>query len=66
LPQFGFRAVGYATSYDQLIKLKAPVVVYLEYRRDKHFSVLRGISENTVWLADPSLGNLTYSRGQFL
>jgi hypothetical protein len=66
LPQFGFRAVGYATSYDQLIKLKAPVVVYLRHRKNDHFSVLRGIDANTVWLADPSLGNQTYSREQFL
>jgi len=28
--------------------------------------VLRGINETTVWLADPSLGNRTYSRWQFL
>ena len=28
--------------------------------------MLRGIDENTVWLADPSLGNRTYSRAQFL
>jgi len=43
-----------------------PVVVYVEHRRVEHFSVLRGISGNTVWLADPSLGNRTYSREQFL
>ena len=66
LLRFGFRAVGYATSYEQLMKLKAPVVVYLKSRRDDHFSVLRGIDANTVWLSDPSLGNRTYSREQFL
>lgn len=66
LLQFGFRAVGYATSYEQLLELKMPVVVYLKYRKDDHFSVLRGISANTIWLADPSLGNRTYSREQFL
>jgi predicted double-glycine peptidase len=66
LPQFGFKAQGFAASYEQLMKLKAPVVVYLKHRRDDHFSVLRGIDFNTVWLADPSLGNRTYSREQFL
>ncbi len=66
LPQFGFRAAGYATSYEQLTKLKIPVVVYLKHRKDDHFSVLRGIDANTVWLADPSLGNRTYSKAQFL
>ena len=66
LPQFGFKAQGYAATYEQLIKLKMPVVVYLKHRKDDHFSVLRGIDENTVWLADPALGNRTYSREQFL
>ena len=65
LPQFGFKAQGFAASYEQLMRLKAPVVVYLKHRKDDHFSVLRGIDENTVWLADPSLGNRTYSKAQF-
>ena len=66
LPQFGFRAQGYAASFDQLTKLKAPVILYLKYRNNEHFSLLRGINEHTVWLADPSLGNRTYSKAQFL
>ncbi len=66
LPQFGFKAQGFAASYAQLSRLKMPVVVYLKHRKDDHFAVLRGISKDTVWLADPSLGNRTYSREQFL
>lgn len=66
LPQFGFKAQGFAASYEQLMRLKTPVVVYLKHRKDDHFSVLRGIDANTVWLADPSLGNRTYSKAQFL
>lgn len=66
LPDFGFRAIGYAASYDQLVKLKMPVIVYMKHRKNDHFSVLRGIDESTVWLADSSQGNRTYSRTQFL
>jgi len=66
LTQFGFKAQGFAASWAQLVKLRVPVVVYLKHRRNDHFSVLRGIDENTVWLADPSLGNRTYSKAQFL
>ena len=66
LPQFGFRAVGFAASFEQLTKLKMPVVVYLKHRKDDHFSVVRGIDDDTVWLADASLGNRTFSRAQFL
>lgn len=66
LTELGFRGVGYAASYEQLTKLKIPVIVYTKHRKDDHFSVLRGINQNTVWLADPTLGNRTYSRHQFL
>jgi len=64
--QFGFRAVGVSASYDQLAKLNMPGIAYQEHRKGGHFSVLRGVDEKTVWLADPSLGNRTYSRWQFL
>lgn len=66
LPQFGFRAQGFAASWEQLTRLKMPVVVYVKNRKQDHFTVLRGISGDTVWLADPSLGNRTFSREQFL
>jgi len=66
LAQFGFKAQGFAASWEQLVKLRLPVVVYLRHRKNDHFSVLRGIDEHTVWLADPSLGNRTYSKAQFL
>lgn len=66
LTQFGFRAQGFAANWDQLVRLNIPVILYVKHRRDDHFTVLRGISKDAVWLADPSLGNRTYSREQFL
>ena len=66
IPQFGFRAQGFAASWEQLTRLKMPVIVYVKHRKNDHFSVLRGINQDAVWLADPSLGNRTYSRQQFL
>ncbi len=65
LAQFGFKAQGFAATYEQLARLKMPVIIYVRHREDDHFSVLRGIDGGTVWLADPSLGNRTYSRAQF-
>ena len=64
--KLGFRALGLATNYDQLSRLKMPVIVYVRYRRDDHFSVVQGIGPNTVLLADSSLGNRSFSRAQFL
>jgi predicted double-glycine peptidase len=66
LPKFGFRAQGFAATFEQLSKLKMPVIVYVRHRKDDHFTVLRGVNGHTVWLADPSLGNRTCSRAQFL
>lgn len=66
LPKWGFEAKGYALSFEQLAQLKIPVIVYLKYRKDDHFSVLRGVSQDTVLLADPSLGHVSMSRAQFL
>ncbi|MDO9394033.1 MAG: C39 family peptidase [Methylotenera sp.] len=64
--RYGFKAGGVALSYEQLAKLTVPVVVYLRHRNQDHFSVLRGISETHVQLADPSWGNRIYSKAQFL
>ncbi|HGH6521090.1 TPA: C39 family peptidase [Neisseria meningitidis] len=66
MPDLGFEAKGYALSFEQLAQLKIPVIVYLKYRKDDHFSVLRAIDGNTVLLADPSLGHVSMSRAQFL
>ncbi len=66
LPQLGFEAKGYALTFEQLAQLKIPVIVYLKYRKEDHFSVLRGIDGDTVLLADPSMGNVSMSKAQFL
>lgn len=66
MPQLGFEAKGYALPFEQLMQLKIPVIVYLKYRKNDHFSVLRGINGDTVLLADPSLGHMSLSREQFL
>lgn len=66
LPSIGFRAHGFSANFEQLLKLEMPVIVYLRHRKNDHFSVIRGIDEKTVWLADSSFGNQTLSRSQFL
>lgn len=66
MSDFGFEAKGYTLSFGQLAQLKIPVIVYLKYRKDDHFSVLRGIDGNMVLLADPSLGHVSMSRAQCL
>ncbi len=65
LPRLGFKGVGLATSWEQLTDLKIPVIVYVRQRKEDHFTVISGISEDKVKLSDPSLGNRILTRGQF-
>ncbi|QQZ27529.1 C39 family peptidase [Thiothrix subterranea] len=65
LPKLGFKGMGLATSWEQLLALKIPVIVYVRQRKEDHFSVLSGISDDKVKLSDPSLGNRILTRGQF-
>ncbi|WP_047949586.1 C39 family peptidase, partial [Neisseria gonorrhoeae] len=64
MPELGFEAQGYALPFEQLVQLKIPVIVYLKYRKNNHFSVLNGINGETVLLADPSLGHVSTSKSQ--
>lgn len=63
--KYGFIGKGIATNYDSLKKIKIPAIVYLNHNRTDHFSVLRAIDDNHVYLADPSWGNRTLTRKQF-
>lgn len=65
-PVFGFKAKGLSFGPADLKRLKVPVLLYLRVRGEDHFSVLRGVSENSVWLADPSWGNRILSWSDFL
>jgi predicted double-glycine peptidase len=66
LPTFGLRGRGFSATWDQLARVRMPVVVHMRVRGEEHFAVLRGISHESIWLADPAAGNVTYSREQFL
>jgi uncharacterized protein len=64
---YGFKAIGVALDFQQLMELKIPAIAYLERRGVRHFSVIRGIAEDgTVLLGDPSWGNTRFSLQQFL
>ncbi len=63
---FGFKGIGISVSFEKLKSIKVPAIVYLRYRGDDHFSVIRGIAKDgTVWLGDPSWGNRKFSSYQF-
>jgi predicted double-glycine peptidase len=63
--ELGFRPFGLMLDYDTLTRFERPVIVYLNYWDDGHFSVLKAIDEHGVWLADPAWGNTRMRRERF-
>jgi len=63
---FGFKGIGLSVTWDQLTKLKIPVIAHLSIDDRDHFSVIRGVDNDTVILADPSNGNRQYSKHRFI
>lgn len=62
----GYRAEGFRLEPRFLAQLNGPVIVFIQPRGYKHFAVLRGIKDDRVFLADPSLGNIRMPMYQFL
>jgi predicted double-glycine peptidase len=63
---FGVRALGVSVSMEQLTRLRAPAIAYIEAQGEAHFTVIRGIGgDGQVQLADPSWGNRLLSRQAF-
>jgi uncharacterized protein len=61
----GYRAAGFKLTPEQLTRLVAPVIVFVEPLDYKHFAVLRGVRNGMVHLADPARGNLRMRIDQF-
>lgn len=64
--RYGLKGVGLALDFSQLKKLQVSVIAYLLHRDEDHFTVIKGISDQQVALADPSWGNRKLSIAQFM
>ena len=60
-PSGGFRA-----EEEDLVKLDHPAIAPIEYAGFKHFIVIRGVKDGHVYIADPSLGNISFTMSRFL
>jgi predicted double-glycine peptidase len=61
----GYQALGVKLELPTLLALRGPVLVYMESDGYEHFAILRGVREDRVFLADPSLGNVRMMVGDF-
>lgn len=63
--RMGYQAVGVQLDLATLPRLTGPVIVHLEQAAYRHFAVLKGVREDRIYLADPSLGNVRRSVDRF-
>ena len=59
------KAISLKLDIQTLQKLKIPAIVYVKIRDEEHFTVLKKIEDNKVYLADSIFGNLNISLKQF-
>lgn len=62
----GYKVFAVTLKKESLLNLDRPILVYLENPDYKHFSVLRGVKNATVFLSDSSTGNTRMSVPVFL
>lgn len=61
----GHPSGGYKASIDDVIKLDHPAIVSIEYAGFKHFVVVKGVKDGHVFVADPALGNISFTLPSF-
>ncbi|OUR65151.1 peptidase C39 [Bermanella sp. 47_1433_sub80_T6] len=60
-PSGGFRA-----EREDLVKLDHPAIAPIEYAGFKHFIVVRAVKDGHVYVADPALGNISFTLTRFM
>ena len=65
LVTLGADAAGFRGEMSDLAALKQPAVVPIDYAGFKHFVVFRGIRDDKVFIADPSVGHIVFSTKEF-
>ena len=61
----GYPSGGFRATIDDLKDLDHPAIVPIHHAGFKHFVVLRAIRDGRVFLADPAVGNLSFTLDQF-
>lgn len=62
----GLKAEGYNAPLDKLTRVGIPAIVLLNLNGYLHFVVVRGVSADTVVVADPAYGNRKMKRDEFM
>ena len=60
----GFRTIGVRVSFD-ILNENVPLPCIVHWRQ-KHFIVVYKIKKDKIWVADPAVGLITYTKEEFL
>jgi predicted double-glycine peptidase len=61
----GSESGGFHANMEDLEKLGQPAIVPIDYAGFKHFVVVKGVRDDKVYIADPSMGNIAFSVPEF-
>ncbi|MAL98631.1 C39 family peptidase [Hydrocarboniclastica marina] len=61
----GYPAGGFRASLEDLTGLDHPAIVPITHAGFKHFVVVRAVRDGRVFIADPAVGNLSFTIAQF-
>lgn len=62
----GHPSGGFKAQEKDLYNLDHPAIAPIEYAGFKHFVVIRAVHNGRVYIADPALGNITFTMSRFL
>ncbi|UVE19376.1 C39 family peptidase [Pseudomonas sp. LS44] len=61
----GYNSGGFRAEFADLDALEHPAIVPIHYAGFKHFVVVRDVYNDHVFVADPALGNISFTRTRF-
>lgn len=61
----GYNSGGFKASFEDLAKLEHPAVVPIHYAGFKHFVVFKKFENGHVFVADPAMGNMSFTQERF-
>ena len=61
----GYKSGGFRAEFEDLDQLEHPALVPIHYGGFKHFVVVRDVYNDHVFIADPALGNISFTRTRF-
>jgi predicted double-glycine peptidase len=61
----GYQSGGFKATFKDLETLKNPAVVPIHYAGFKHFVVLKKFKDGHVYIADPAMGNISFTQARF-